>query len=130
MMMRNNRPTIAWYSLDRRTASGSTTSLASYTNPPVSAAPARAVRSGRDARYDRDNTVRAPVVLSVSFTLSPLRSLIVFGPADGSAGCAFTLGRPLGGRLGRRDQFGWSRRPILAVLMHPRVLARLASLIL
>ncbi len=47
IVMRSNRPTMAWYSLDRRTASGSSTSLASYTNPPVRAAPARAVRSGR-----------------------------------------------------------------------------------
>src|SRR5918998_5685216 len=121
MMIRRSRPTMAWYSLDLRTASGSTTSLASYTNPPVSAAPARAARSGRDARYDRDTTIRSPVELSVSFTLSPLRSSIVFGPADGSAGCAFTLSRPLSSRMGRRDQFGWSPRG------RPRVLARIAD---
>src|SRR5918995_4901467 len=85
MMIRNNRPTIAWYSLDRRTASGSTTSLASYTNPPANAAPARAVRSGRDARYDRDRTVWAPVSLFASFTAGLLRFSIALGPAHSLA---------------------------------------------
>jgi hypothetical protein len=60
------------YRLDRRTATGSTTSLASYANPPVSAAPARVVRSGRDTRYDRESTVWAPVSMFVSFTVGVL----------------------------------------------------------
>src|SRR5215213_5409342 len=85
MMIRSNRPTIVWYSLDRRTASGSATSLASYTNPPVSAAPARAVLSGRDTRYDRDRTVWAPVLLFESFTAGLLWFSIAFGPAHSLA---------------------------------------------
>src|SRR5215203_2933730 len=83
--MRSNRPTIAWYSFDLRTASGSATSLASYTNPPASAAPARAVRSGRDARYDRDHTVWAPVLLFESFTAGLLWFSIALGPAHSLA---------------------------------------------
>src|SRR5829696_2784379 len=88
MMIRRSRPTIAWYSLDRRTASGSTTSLASYTNPPVSAAPARAVRSGREARYERDSTDRAPVLMSISVTVRLLWVPTAFGPASGVDLCA------------------------------------------
>src|ERR671921_2055555 len=100
MMIRRSRPTIAWYSLDRRTATGSTTSLASYTNPPASAAPALAVRSGRDARYDRDRAVWAPVLLFASFTAGLLWFSIALGPAHSLAVVPALYARPRAGTWG------------------------------
>src|SRR5215203_5586338 len=103
MMIRSNRPTIAWYSLDRRTASGSTTSLVSYTNPPVSAAPARAVRSGRDARYDRDHTGWVPVFMFVSFIVGLLWFSIAFWQAHSSVR-VHTISLPARRHMGCRTQ--------------------------
>src|SRR3712207_4841028 len=104
-MMRSSRPTMAWYSLERRTASGSITSLASYTNPPVSAAPARAVRSGRDARYDRDSTVWAPTLLFTSFTVGLLWLSTALWAAN-TLIVVHTLSRPASRHMGRWTQFG------------------------
>src|ERR687893_2953074 len=108
--MRNSRPTIAWYSLDRRTASGSTTSLASYTNPPVSAAPARVVRSGRDTRYERDSTDRTPALVFIWFIGRLLWFSIAFWPvaSQESRRCARTISRPTNRHMRRRIQIGCS----------------------